>query len=388
MPTSALAHTASTRHSRQQRPSTLSPLMAAGQRGASPDHLVTAAILPDQFAESWSLALAGSRLHYRFMNHDVIVIGASAGGIEVLLQLVQKLPKDLPAAVFVVVHRPAGADELLPELINSRNTLPAVHPLHRQPIVAGQIYIAPPDNHLVLRQGLMEVVRGPKENGHRPAVDALFRSAARAYGPRVIGVVLSGYQDCGTAGLMSIKARGGITVAQAPQSALVPDMPRSAIERAPVDHVVTPEELPALLRALATTPEGIPAQPDRTIEQIEGSIAGQPSTLVCPACSGVLTEAHAGKFEHFRCHVGHAFSLDSLTHQQDEALERSLWAAVRALEESATLSRRLSAKEHGELGRRFAEKAATLTAQAEMIRGALLRGTKLAAAEAEDAAQS
>jgi two-component system chemotaxis response regulator CheB len=141
----------------------------------------------------------------------------------------------------------------------------------------------------------------PKENGHRPAADALFRTASSAYGSRVVGVVLSGYQDCGTAGMMSIKACGGISVVQDPDTALVPEMPKSVIARVPVDHV----------------------------------------ELVCPICQGVLTEAQPGVFQHFRCHVGHAFSLDSLIREQSEEMERALWAAVRSLEEGAALSRRL-----------------------------------------------
>src|SRR5205823_1545952 len=143
-----------------------------------------------------------------------------------------------------------------PELLSSRGPLPARHPLHEEKIEPGHIYIAPPDNHLLLRSGSMEVVRGPKENGHRPAADALFRTASAAYGARVIGVVLSGYQDCGTAGMMSIKARGGMSVVQSPESALVDEMPRGVIARVPVDHVVHPLELPGLLTRLARMPAG------------------------------------------------------------------------------------------------------------------------------------
>src|SRR5262249_47029546 len=137
--------------------------------------------------------------------HDIIAIGASAGGVEVLLELVHELPADLPASIFVVVHLTPNHASVLPELLSQRGPLPARHPLHDEHIAPGQIYVAPPDNHLLIRQGSMEVVRGPKENGHRPAADVLFRTAAAAYGPRVIGVVLSGYQTCGTAGMMSIK---------------------------------------------------------------------------------------------------------------------------------------------------------------------------------------
>jgi two-component system, chemotaxis family, protein-glutamate methylesterase/glutaminase len=231
------------------------------------------------------------------MNHDIIVIGASAGGVEVLLKLVEGLPKDLPASVFVVVHTLAGHKSLLPELLNNRGPLPATHPLHGDPIRPGNIYIASPDNHLYVRRATMDIVRGPKENGHRPSVDALFRSASVAHGPRVIGVVLSGYLDCGTAEMMSVKAHGGISVVQEPSSATAAEMPRSVIASVPVDHVVEPDALANLLATLARTP--MAAGTDATgIGDVEGGALRTPSDLVCPLCQGTLTEAHAGAFEH------------------------------------------------------------------------------------------
>jgi len=318
------------------------------------------------------------------MNHDIIVIGASAGGIEVLLGLVSELPADLPAAVFVVVHLPAGHSSELPALLAKRGRLPAGHPLHGEAVAPSTIYVAPPDMHMQLRDGTIEVVRGPKDNGHRPAVDVLFRTASTAYGPRVIGVVLSGYQDCGTAGMMSIKARGGLAVVQDPASATAPDMPRHVIERVEVDHVVHPLELPSLLTRLVSTPAAA-ATPhvNGFIQQLEGSKRGAPAEIVCPICEGVLTEAQPGVFQHFRCHVGHAFSLESLVREQSEELDRVMWAAIRALEESAALSRRLSLKESGEVSRRFAEKAATQIKQAEYIRALLLNGAMMSETDAK-----
>jgi two-component system chemotaxis response regulator CheB len=316
------------------------------------------------------------------MNRDVIAIGASAGGLEVLLGLVSELPVDLPASLFVVMHRAPGAPDLLPELLSERGRLPARHPLHDERIANGNIYVAPPDNQLLLRQGSIEVVRGPKENGHRPAVDAMFRSASAAYGSRVIGVVLSGYQDCGTAGMMSIKARGGVSVVQSPDSARAPDMPRSVIERVAVDHVVHPRELPALLTQLAFQRPGSGRQPEALVGQLEGTLPGEPAEVVCPLCQGVLTQSRPGKFEHFRCHVGHTFSMESLVREQSEGMERALWAAVRALEESATLSRRLAGSEKGDLRVRFQEKASTQAEQANMIRQILLHGSMLSPPDA------
>jgi two-component system, chemotaxis family, protein-glutamate methylesterase/glutaminase len=311
------------------------------------------------------------------MNHDVVVIGASAGGVEVLLDLAGKLPADLAASVFVVIHVPPDRHTILPELLSSRGPLRAVHPLHDEAIRPGTIYVAPPDNHLQLRPGAIDVVRGPRVNGHRPAVDVLFRSAAAAYGARVVGVVLSGYQDCGTAGMMSVKSRGGIAVVQDPESAFAPEMPRHVIDRVKIDHIVSPGELAGLLSQLVASPAGAVAAPSSFVQQLEGSVPGARAEVVCPICEGVLTEAQPGLFQHFRCHVGHAFTLESLVREQSEEMERVLWSAVRALEESAALAKRVSGHETGELKRRFAEKAQTHANHADYIRMLLLHGNQL-----------
>jgi two-component system, chemotaxis family, protein-glutamate methylesterase/glutaminase len=309
------------------------------------------------------------------MNRDIVVVGASAGGVELLLDMVPELPADLPASLFIVVHMPPGYASALPELLTKRGRLPARHPVHDESIERGTIYVAPSDNHMQLRHGAIEVVRGPKDNGHRPAADVLFRTASAAYGSRVVGVVLSGYQDCGTAGLLSVKARGGIAVVQDPATAAAPEMPQSALQKVSVDHIVHPIELPGLITKLVNTQPGPTQEPAESIAQLEGTVLGKPADIVCPICEGVLTEAQPGVFHHFRCHVGHAFSLDSLLHEQGEEMERVLWAAVRALEESATLARRISTTTSGELGHRFAEKAATHAQNAEYIRNMLLHGS-------------
>jgi two-component system chemotaxis response regulator CheB len=322
------------------------------------------------------------------MNHDIVAIGASAGGVEVLLGLAGELPADLGAAVFVVVHQLPDHPSALPELLSRRGALPAVHPLHGEPIQPGRIYVAPPDNHLQVRAGSVEVVRGPKDNGHRPAADVLFRTAAASYGSRVVGVVLSGYQDCGTAGMMSIKARGGLAVVQDPMTAIAAEMPRHVINRVAVDHVVHPRELPGLITRLVATPAGPKVEPNRFIKQLEGAEFGQRAEIVCPICSGVLTEAQPGLFQHFRCHVGHAFTLESLVREQSEEMERVLWAAVRSLEESAALARRLSMHETGELRRRFAEKANTHAQQADYLRQMLLHGNLLSPLDSDADAEA
>jgi two-component system chemotaxis response regulator CheB len=307
------------------------------------------------------------------MNHDIIVIGGSAGAMEVLLQTAAALPANLEAAVFVVTHIVPHSRGLLPDLLSARGPLPAEHPVHGAPFQAGHIYVAPPDNHLLLDAGRMRVVRGPKESGHRPAVDALFRTAAAAYGPRVVGVVLSGYQDCGTAGMMSIKARGGVSVVQSPETAQAPDMPRSVLTHVGADHVVQPAELAALIEQLSRQTAGAAMDPDASIQQLEGAEPGKPADIVCPSCNGVVTETEIGRFQHFRCHTGHTFTVETLLGEQNEELERALWAAVRALEESSRLSLRISGLREGELRARFAERAATERYEAELIRELLLR---------------
>lgn len=309
------------------------------------------------------------------MNRDIVTIGASAGGVELLLDLAALLPANLAASLFVVIHVPPGYSSELPGLISRRGPLPARHPEHGETIERGVIYIAPPDNHLQIADGKAQVVRGPRENGHRPAVDALFRSASTAYRERVIGVVLSGYHDCGTVGLMSIKARGGVAVVQDPDTAVAPDMPRSALDNVDVDHVVHPRDLPGLIQKLIESPAGPPQQPNEVVRQIEGTIPGQAAPIVCPICEGVLTETQPGIFTHFRCHVGHTFSLDALVREQGEELERVLWAAVRALEESAALARRLAHIERGPLRERFIANAETHQRNAEQLKGYLLRST-------------
>ncbi|MET0400950.1 MAG: chemotaxis protein CheB, partial [Cystobacter sp.] len=171
-------------------------------------------------------------------HRDIIVVGASAGGVEALSRLVSQFPRDLPAAVLVVLHLGTGHRSALPQLLSRAGHLEAVHPQDGAPLEPGRIYVAPNDRHLVVEPGRVRLLHGPRENNHRPAVDPLFRSAALAYGPRVIGVVLTGALDCGTAGLMAVKHRGGLAVVQDPRDAFCPDMPRSAMEFVKVDHSV------------------------------------------------------------------------------------------------------------------------------------------------------
>ena len=300
--------------------------------------------------------------------HDIIVIGASAGGVAALSRLVSALPKDLPAALFVVMHIPAEPRSILPDLLSRAGPLPAHHAVHGEAIVNGHIYVAPPDNHLRVQSGYVEVVRGPKENGMRPAIDPLFHSAARAYRGRVIGVILTGGLDCGSFGLQSVKAAGGLAVVQDPTDALDPAMPGNALAHVEVDHVVTLDTIGALLTRLVRTPA--PKRGEHP--EPAWSRSGQ----TCPECHGAMTEADVNGLLLFRCHVGHAYSMESMLVQQTAAQEAALWEAVRALEESEALARRMAGRSVGDLVARFEEKARSLRQHADVVRDILLNRSR------------
>jgi two-component system chemotaxis response regulator CheB len=292
--------------------------------------------------------------------HDIIVIGASAGGVEAISQLARQLPGNLPAAIFVVLHVPAHSPSMLPQILNRKGALTALHPADGEAIRNGRIYVAPPDFHLLVEPGRVRLTRGPRENGHRPAVDPLFRTAARAFGPRVVGLVLSGTLDDGTAGLAAIKQRGGVTVVQDPDDALYPGMPRSALETVVVDHALPVAAIAELLGRLAHAPvkasEGHP-MPDGM--EMESQMAafnmdaiedenrnGQPSAFACPDCGGTLWELTDGDLIRFRCRVGHAWTANGLVAEQSESVETALWTALRALEERAALCLRVAERMH------------------------------------------
>jgi two-component system chemotaxis response regulator CheB len=284
---------------------------------------------------------------------DIIVIGGSAGGVEALIRLCGGFPPDLPAAVFVVQHISPASKSVLPELLTKAGPLPAKHPKDREPIRPGQILVAPPDYHLLLQEGHVLLRHGPQENRTRPAIDPLFRSAAVTYGPRVIGVVLTGLLDDGTAGLIAIKRCGGTSVVQDPDDAQWPDMPRRALENDHVDHVTTVAAMAGLLDRLSREAAGPKTPVPRTLE-IEARITtqevdaagipmlGQPSSLSCPACGGVLNEVLEEGTARFRCQTGHAFSSEGLVTAQAEELERALEAAVRTHRDRLTLCRRMA----------------------------------------------
>jgi two-component system chemotaxis response regulator CheB len=322
--------------------------------------------------------------------HDIIVIGASAGGVEALSTVVARLPCDLPAALFVVLHIPRDGVSLLPQILSRAGPLPAVHPRDGEPIAPARIYVAPPDQHLLVIRDQVRLVRGPRENGHRPAVDPLFRTAARAFGPRVVGVVLSGALDDGTAGLVAVKRQGGIAVVQQPADAAYAGMPQSALSQVVVDHCLPAAEIADVLVTLAH--EVVDERPARAVApdldmEIGAAVLdsavlesegrpGRASVFTCPECHGNLWEMQDGELVRFRCRVGHAYSAETLLEEQSGALEGALWAALRALEEKSALARRLArrAAEQGHtlVVERFEEQEADARQRARLLRDALL----------------
>jgi two-component system chemotaxis response regulator CheB len=271
---------------------------------------------------------------------DIITIGASAGGVEALIVLLGGLPADLPAALFVVLHLPPMARSMLPEILGRSTRLRVGAAVDGEPIERGRVYVAPVDNHLMIEEG---VVHGARENGHRPAVDPLFRTAAAAYGDRVIGVALSGMRDCGTAGHLDVKRGGGIAVVQDPKDALFSEMPQSALDNVSVDHCVPLAELAPLLMDLVrqetgyAPAEGPAATGGAAVDAVE-------SDFTCPGCGGNLIRSDDGAMLHFRCKVGHRYSPEGLEDEQASALDAALWIALRTIEDSAALARRMAAR--------------------------------------------
>ena len=289
---------------------------------------------------------------------DRIVIGASAGGVKALTSLVADLSPDLAAAVFIVLHIPTNTPSFLSEILARESRLPVEHASSGERIKPGRVYVAPSDHHLLIEGEKVELVHGPKENLHRPSIDALFRSAARWCGARVIGVVLTGARDDGAVGMSAIKKRGGITIVQDPVEATFPSMPASVMAQVQVDYSLPLREIGPLLNELSreeASDEGGYPVPEQV--EIESNIAqqkmeagelianveqlGKISKLTCPDCHGALWEIYDDDILRFRCHVGHAYSTESLSEGQSEMLEVALWSAVRALEEKMILANRI-----------------------------------------------
>jgi two-component system chemotaxis response regulator CheB len=327
---------------------------------------------------------------------DIIVIGASMGGIEALKTIAGGLPQDFPASVFVVLHIAPQSPGILDHILDRAGALPSSNAVDRERIQPGRIYVAPPDQHLIIEPNRVRLTRGPKENRFRPAIDPLFRSAAQVYGPRATGVILTGNLDDGTAGLWAIKRMGGTAIVQDPQEALAPSMPRSAMTQVKVDHCLPVAEIAPLLVRLASTPleeEGTYEVPEKM--DIEIKIAkedkaldigilklGEPSNYACPECHGVLLQLKEEQRVRFRCHTGHAYSVDSLLAEITEGVEDSLWSAIRAIEESVLLLRHMAKhlSENGNTSEKFLARAQEAQHRADLVRRAVLSQEQLSEA--------
>lgn len=333
--------------------------------------------------------------------HDLVVIGASAGGVDALQEVVSHLPPEFPAAVLVVLHVASSGTSVLPQILTRHGPLPAAFARDGDELKRGQIFVAPADHHMLVHDGHIRLSQGPRENGHRPAIDPLFRSAARAEGGRAIGVILSGLLDDGASGLRFLRQNGGSAVVQDPEDALFPNMPTAAMKLTDVDRVANARDIAQVLCDLIEQPAEHRPKPD-AMAQREGLeyldrveiehpadtallLDGPPTGLTCPECGGALWEHVNGNEVRFACHVGHAYSQASLQEEQGRALETTLWSAVRALEERADMHRRLARRSSGRRGEQYEDRAREAERHAHTLREMLGQAGRIAAPAPDEA---
>ena len=286
----------------------------------------------------------------------VVVIGTSSGGNEALEALVASLPAEFSGGVVIVRHlAPEASAAYLVRRLKKYTSLTCVEAKDGEPLQAGYIYLAPADRHTLVDENKLWVIRGARENRWRPAVDPLFRSAAVAHRNKAIGVILSGYLDDGTAGLLAIKRCGGICIVQDPDDATYPDMPRNALASVSADYKLPVNQIGKLLGELmvAEVSEAAPDIPKdifteeriakRSIMETEVvEQLGERSVLTCPDCGGVLWEVDEGGCTRLRCHTGHSYTLSSLLSGQSAELEETIWRAMRMFEERRNLLKKMA----------------------------------------------
>ena len=297
-------------------------------------------------------------------HRDTIVIGASAGGVEALQEVTRQLPPDLPAAVFVVIHLYPRSASALPEILSRSGPLSAVHPTNGTAIEHGRIYVAPPDHHLIIEPGHVHLDTGPKEQHQRPSINVTFRSAANAYGERVIGVLLTGQLDDGVAGLWHIKRHGGIAVVQNPEEAMFPSMPLSALREIETDYTLRLADMGPVFQRLVTEDGRSAAHASNPGSGLQPNL----TDLTCPDCRGTIWEVPKGRFKEYRCRVGHTYSPKSMLAEHFAAQEKAIYAAIVALEEGASLATRLSEQVEPEMSERLRKEAREREAQAAQMR--------------------
>jgi two-component system chemotaxis response regulator CheB len=291
---------------------------------------------------------------------NLIVIGASAGGIKAIVKIIEGLPKALDAAIMIVLHvsRKSSASNII-EIFQRNTTLKCYVALDKMNIQEGNIYLAPPENHLLVNDGVMLLNQGPEENRHRPSIDALFRSAAVHLGNRVIGIVLTGMLDDGTSGMYAIKACGGRCIVQNPSEAEYADMPRNVLKKIEVDHMADLDQMPILIQNILSKPlppkiaipDELKVEADITeklmsdINQLK-KIAEQ-SDFVCPDCGGGLWAIKNDPTHRYRCYTGHVYTEKILQDVQDLKIEESIWVSIRMLEEKRNMLQLLASRKNG-----------------------------------------
>lgn len=314
---------------------------------------------------------------------SIVVIGASAGGVEALQRLIHALPPDLPAAVFVVLHTSPQSPTTLATILGLRALIEVTDAVDGEPIEFGHVYVAVPNRHLQIERGRVRVINGPRENRHRPAIDALFRSAAIAYGPETIGVILTGLLDDGSVGTAVIKQTGGTTIVQDPSDAMFAPMPHNAILTSPPDLILPLADIPdAIVRIVRESQKEPASEPQRGIALMQKhpdneKKPGEVSVYTCPECSGSLWEVKDGTVTRFECRVGHSYTLPALVEDNFETLEKAMWVALRTIEESISLSKRMVARArdqgHNGVALRWEEQARSKAEDARTLRDILLR---------------
>lgn len=327
----------------------------------------------------------------------IVVIGASAGGVAAIEAIAAALPPDFPAPVLVVLHLSPTRKSLLPEILAHAGPLLAAAASDGEPLRPGRIYVASPDQHLMVEHGCVRVTRGPKENQFRPSIDVLFRSAALYYGSRAVGIVLTGALADGSSGLFAIRRLGGVAVIQDPEEALFSAMPLAAMSRVDIDYALPVTEMGRLLKSLideAPRPEPMDAAHYRNDLKLDVDVAAcdsayekgimgaiEPSVYTCPDCHGVLFRLREGKTDRFRCHTGHGYSSNALLAQQKVTAESSLWQAVKTLQESGALlhelTERMRKSGEGETAEALGRKAGEVEERLKLLRQLALAHTDL-----------
>lgn len=329
-------------------------------------------------------------------NRDILAVGTSAGGVQALIFLVKRLPRDFPASVLITIHLPSYAHSVIDEILSDSGPLPAAFARDGEELAKGRIYIAPPDSHLLVDTNRLWLGKGPRENNSRPAIDPMLRSAALCCCGRSVGVVLTGTLGDGASGLWAIKQCGGVTVVQDPKDAAFSEMPANALNRAKPDHVVSLADMPGLFERLVRQPAGQSESLPKTVKD-EVEIArtghlrmdtekmdnlGRRSVLVCPDCGGTMWEIDEGDVIHYRCHVGHAYAAETMSLALDEHVRRALVTAQRVLEDRVALARKLCDQAqnsgHALLAKSWADKEREFHGEMRVLRNAMQRMERIA----------